>query len=99
MQRFNHHIAIQPVERMRIANMVFKIQNASAIRVPAGILITVAEFTRNLIALLRYVERMLIAMQVLMLSSVSARLASLAIHLFNASVSIANFNFINFNLI
>lgn len=74
--------------------MVFKNQNVSAIRVPMEILITAVVSKKNLIAPPRYAEKTRIATQVLMLSNVSARLASLAIRLSNVSVSITNFNVI-----
>lgn len=78
--------------------MVFKNQNVSAIRVLAEILITAVVFKRNLIAPPRCAERTRIVMQVPMLLNASAHLASLAIRLSNASVSIINFNLIFYTI-
>jgi len=87
LQLFNHHIVIHSAGKMRTANTVFRNQSVFAILVLVGILIMAVAFKRSPIVLRRCVEKMHTATRVPMLSSVFVHLASLAIHIFNVSVS------------
>jgi len=87
LQLFNHHTVIHSAGKMRTANTVFRNQSVFAILVPVEILITAAAFKKSPIVLRRCVEKMRTAMRVPMLSSVFVHLATLAIHIFNVSVS------------
>lgn len=90
LQPFSRLSAIRRAGKTLTASTVFRNRNACAIRVPAEIPITAAALKRNPSALRDYAEGTRIATPVPTPSNVSAHPASLAIHISNVSVSIAN---------